>query len=40
MSKVKFDGVEDTLFIPLMARNYVSKHFPEYFYDEKTPLKI
>lgn len=28
-------GVADTLFIPLEARIYVSKKFPEYFYDEK-----
>ena len=26
-------GVADTLFIPLAARIYVSKRFPEYFYD-------
>ena len=26
-------GVADTLFIPLTARIYVSKRFPEYFYD-------
>lgn len=35
MSKIVLDGVEDTLFIPLMARAYVSTAFPEYFYDEK-----
>ncbi len=28
-------GVEDTLFIPLIARIEISKRFPEYFYDEK-----
>ena len=28
-------GVADTLFIPLVARIYVSRRFPEYFYDEK-----
>lgn len=28
-------GVEDTLYIPLLARIYVSKKFPEFFYDEK-----
>lgn len=28
-------GVEDTLYIPLVARIYVSKRFPNYFYDEK-----
>lgn len=27
-------GVADTLFIPLTARIYVSKRFPEYFYDK------
>ena len=31
----KFDGVADTLFIPLNGRIQVSKRFPEYFYDEK-----
>ena len=31
----RFEGVADTLYIPLTARIYVSKHFPEYFYDEK-----
>ena len=31
----KFEGVADTLYIPLTARIYVSKHFPGYFYDEK-----
>ena len=31
----KFDGVQDTLFIPLTARIKVSKQFPEFFYDEK-----
>ena len=30
-----YEGVEDTLFIPLTARVNVSKKFPEYFYDEK-----
>ncbi len=30
-----FDGVEDTLFIPLTARVNVSKKFPEYFHDKK-----
>ncbi|MDR1893884.1 MAG: class I SAM-dependent methyltransferase [Spirochaetales bacterium] len=28
-------GVPDTLFIPLAARIFVSKTFPEYFFDEK-----
>ncbi len=35
MSKGKFQGVEDTLFIPLSARVYVSLRFPSYFKDEK-----
>ncbi len=30
-----FDGVPDTLFIPLTARIVMSKKFPEYFYDKK-----
>lgn len=30
-----FKGVADTLYLPLTARIYVSKHFPDYFYDEK-----
>ena len=30
-----FKGVEDTLYIPLTARIYASKKFPEFFYDEK-----
>lgn len=29
-------GVEDTLFIPLAARVYISQKFPEYFYDAKS----
>ncbi|MDR2045158.1 MAG: class I SAM-dependent methyltransferase [Clostridium sp.] len=29
-------GVASTLFIPLAARVFVSKKFPEYFYDEKS----
>jgi O-methyltransferase involved in polyketide biosynthesis len=29
-------GVANTLFIPLSARVFVSKKFPEYFYDEKS----
>lgn len=28
-------GVEDTLYIPLVARIYVSENFPGFFYDEK-----
>ena len=35
----KLDGVANTLFVPLYARIYVSKKFPEYFYDEMA-LKI
>ncbi|MBR3304912.1 MAG: class I SAM-dependent methyltransferase [Christensenellaceae bacterium] len=31
----RFEGVADTLYIPLTARIYVSEHFPEYFMDEK-----
>jgi O-methyltransferase involved in polyketide biosynthesis len=31
----KLQGVSDTLFIPLTARVFVSKNFPEYFFDEK-----
>lgn len=30
-----FEGVEDTLYIPLTARIYISKKFNEYFYDSK-----
>lgn len=30
-----FDGVEDTLYIPLAARIFVSEKFPNFFYDEK-----
>lgn len=30
-----FKGVADTLFIPLAARIFVSKKYPEYFYDRK-----
>lgn len=28
-------GVPDTTYIPLVARIWVSKHFPDYFHDEK-----
>ena len=31
----KFNGVANTLFVPLVARIAVSKEFPEYFKDEK-----
>lgn len=30
-----YEGVEDTLFIPLTARVNISKMFPEYFHDRK-----
>ncbi len=30
----KLDGVANTLYVPLYARIYVSKKFPEYFFDE------
>lgn len=30
-----YEGVEDTLFIPLTARVNISKMFPEYFHDKK-----
>ena len=30
----KFDGVADTMLIPMAARIYTSQRFPEYFYDE------
>lgn len=29
----EFTGIADTMLIPMAARIYVSKHFPEYFYD-------
>ena len=31
----KFEGVANTLFVPLVARINISKKFPEYFIDEK-----
>ena len=31
-----FEGVADTLYIPLTARVYVSKRFPKYFFDPKS----
>jgi O-methyltransferase involved in polyketide biosynthesis len=31
----KLQGISRTLFIPLVARIFVSKKFPEYFFDEK-----
>ena len=33
--KNKLSGVEDTLYIPLVARIYASKRFPDFFYDKK-----
>ena len=30
----EFNGVADTMLIPMAARIYASKQFPEYFYDE------
>lgn len=36
MTKSKFAGVADTLFIPLEARIYVSKRFSDFFYDSKS----
>ena len=36
MQDKTFEGVADTLYIPLAARVYVSKQFPEYFYDPKS----
>ncbi|MCR5547011.1 MAG: class I SAM-dependent methyltransferase [Lachnospiraceae bacterium] len=31
----KFEGVSNTLYVPLVARIAISKKFPEYFYDAK-----
>ncbi len=31
----KFEGVANTLFVPLVARINISKRFPEYFIDNK-----
>ena len=36
MQDKTFEGVADTLYIPLTARVYVSKRFPEYFFDPKS----
>lgn len=36
MVNTVFEGVADTLYIPLAARIYVSKRFPEYFCDSKS----
>lgn len=33
--KQVLSGVQDTLYIPLVARIYASEHFPQFFYDEK-----
>ena len=35
----EFNGVADTMLIPMAARIYASKRFPEYFYD-KTALSL
>ena len=35
----RFEGVANTLFIPLVARIYVSRQFPEYFMDRKAFAK-
>ena len=35
MTDNALQGVMHTLFIPLEARIFVSKKFPDYFYDEK-----
>ncbi len=35
-NEIKLTGVEDTLFIPLFARDYVSRVFPEYFLCQKS----
>ncbi len=39
MNKI-LDGVADTLYIPLVARIYVSKRFPGYFYDSDSKIKL
>ncbi len=39
MEQQQLSGVADTLYIPLIARIYGSKHYPEYFYD-KAALQI
>ena len=36
MQDKTFEGVADTLYIPLAARIYVSKRFPDYFFDPKS----
>jgi O-methyltransferase involved in polyketide biosynthesis len=36
MQEMAFEGIADTFYIPLTARIYVSKRFPEYFYDPKS----
>lgn len=33
---MKYDGVEDTLFIPLAASILISEKYPKYFLDEKS----
>lgn len=36
MNDKTFEGVSDTLYIPLAARVYVSRRFPDYFFDPKS----
>ena len=36
MDESTFEGVADTLYIPLAARIYVSRRFSEYFRDPKS----
>lgn len=35
-NQTNLDSVEDTLYVPLLGRIYVSKHFPDFFYDKKS----
>lgn len=36
MEDKALEGATDTLYIPLTARVYMSKRFPEYFFDPKS----
>ena len=36
MEENKLQGVADTLYIPLTARIYVSRRFPDFFCDRKS----
>ena len=36
MQTTTFEGVADTLYIPLTARIFVSKRFPDFFCDRKS----